>query len=65
MWIWVALAEQDRPQALEQLRATVEQTQLRQECFVRGFVKENAWHDPVLEQAEFRTLQMDLTGLEA
>ena len=40
----------------DEMRATVEEPELRQEVFVRGFLKENAWHDPVLEQPEFKRI---------
>jgi adenylate cyclase len=65
VWAWASLAEGDQARALGCLRSTVEKPELRQEVFVRGFVKENAWHDPVLEQPEFLQLRdwMDLTGL--
>jgi hypothetical protein len=43
----------------------VEKTELRQEVYQRGFLKKNAWRDPILEQPEFVKLRnrMDLTGL--
>ena len=65
VWAWAALAEGNTSEAIERLHDTVDKPELRQEVYVRGFVKENAWHDPVLEQPEFRALldQMDLTGL--
>lgn len=65
VWAWAALAEGDRSGALAWLRSAVEKPELRQEVFVRGFVKENAWHDPDLEGPEFVALRdrMDLTGL--
>ena len=66
VWAWASLAEGDQAAALDWLRSTVDKPELRQEVFVRGFVKENAWHDPVFEQPEFSALRnrMDLTGLD-
>ena len=58
--VWRYLATQDSDEALQWLRKAVEEPEYRQEIFVRGFVKENMWSDPVLEQSDFAKLRAQL-----
>lgn len=62
--VWAALANGDRDEALACLRRAVEQPEYRQEVFVRGFIEENTWSDPVLDEPEFAALRgrLELTG---
>ena len=53
VWVWGHLALGERAQALRLLKQTVEQTQYRQEIFVRTFIKQNSWSDPVLDEQGF------------
>jgi tetratricopeptide (TPR) repeat protein len=53
VWVWGHLALGEKAQALRLLNETVEQTQFRQEIFVRTFIKQNSWSDPVLEEPGF------------
>ncbi len=55
--VWANLAIGDHGQALQWLKQSVEKPEYRQEVFVRTFIKENAWSDPVLDQPEFVALR--------
>jgi tetratricopeptide (TPR) repeat protein len=60
VWVWGHLALGQPAQALRQLKETVEQTQFRQEIFVRTFIRQNSWSDPVLEEPDFVDARMGL-----
>jgi tetratricopeptide (TPR) repeat protein len=60
LWVWGYRVKGDRAAALEVLRKSVEQPQYRQEIFLHTFLKQNAWHDPVLEEPEFAELRSRL-----
>jgi tetratricopeptide (TPR) repeat protein len=60
IWVWGYRCKGDRAAALEALRKSVEQPQYRQEIFHHTFVKQNNWHDPVLEEPEFAALRSRL-----
>jgi hypothetical protein len=60
VWVWREIAAGDSSQALQYLRTCVEKPEFRQEMFVRGFIKQNFWADPVLDQPEFATLRNQL-----
>jgi len=53
VWVWRHLATGDPRQALQWLTKAVERPEYRQEVFVRGFIKQNSWVDPILDQPEF------------
>jgi TolB-like protein/Flp pilus assembly protein TadD len=60
LWVWVYRIKGDRAGALKALRKAVEQPQYRQEIFLRTFLKQNTWHDPVLEELAFAELRSRL-----
>lgn len=60
LWIWGCRCKGDQAGALEALRKAVEQPQYRQEIFLRTFMKQNNWHDPVLEEPDFAELRSRL-----
>lgn len=53
IWVWGHLALGESAQALRLLNQAIENPQYRQEIFVRTFIKQNSWSDPVLEGPEF------------
>lgn len=57
IWVWGYRCKGDRNGALDALRRSVEQPQYRQEIFHHTFVKQNNWHDPVLDEPEFAELR--------
>ena len=61
LWFWIGRIKGDRAGALKALRKAVEQPEYRQEIFLRTFLKQNNWHDPVLEEPEFAELRSRLT----
>lgn len=60
LWVWVNRVKGDRAGALNALREAIEQPQYRQEIFLRTFLKQNLWHDPVLDEPEFAELRSRL-----
>jgi tetratricopeptide (TPR) repeat protein len=64
VWTLNLLAKQEQGRALDRLKEAVERPESRHEIYVRGFIEENVWFDPVLEQPEFVSLRerLDLTG---
>ncbi|MGD8808685.1 MAG: hypothetical protein PVG24_03715, partial [Gammaproteobacteria bacterium] len=60
LWVWINRIKGDRAGALEALRKAVEEPQYRQEIFLRTFLKQNNWHDPMLEEPEFVELRKRL-----
>lgn len=60
LWVWVYRIKGDRAGALNALRKAVEQPQYRQEIFLRTFLRQNTWHDPVLDEPEFAELRSRL-----
>ncbi|MGD8340076.1 MAG: hypothetical protein PVH89_04805 [Gammaproteobacteria bacterium] len=59
-WVMGHLAQGDRAAALEALTDAVEQSESRQEVFVREFVRRNAWFDAVLDEPEFAAMRARL-----
>lgn len=57
IWVWGCRVKGDRAGALEVLRKSVEQPQYRQEIFLHTFLKQNIWHDPVLDEPEFAAIR--------
>ncbi|MDX1405101.1 MAG: hypothetical protein R3192_11210 [Woeseiaceae bacterium] len=57
LWVWGYRIKGDRAAALEALRKAIEQPQYRQEIFLHTFLKQNNWHDPVLDESEFVKLR--------
>lgn len=57
LWVWGYRIKGDRAGALDALRQSIEQPQYRQEIFLHTFLKQNNWHDPVLEEPEFADLR--------
>ncbi len=53
IWVWGHLALGEPVEALRVLNQAIETPQHRQEIFVRTFIKQNSWADPVLEQPAF------------
>jgi tetratricopeptide (TPR) repeat protein len=53
IWVWGHLALGEPARALQLLSQAVENPQHRQEIFVRTFIKQNSWSDPVLEEPDF------------
>ena len=53
VWVWGHLAQGEQERALRLLNETLATPQYRQEIFVRTFIKQNTWLDPVLEEPEF------------
>ena len=60
VWVWGNLALGKPAQALRLLNETLEKPQYRQEIFVRTFIKQNSWLDPVLEEPEFAAARRQL-----
>jgi tetratricopeptide (TPR) repeat protein len=60
LWVWGCLIKGDRAGSLKALRTAVEEPQFRQEIFLRTFIKQNAWKDPVLDEPEFAELRSRL-----
>jgi tetratricopeptide (TPR) repeat protein len=60
LWVWINRIKGDRAGALEALRKAVEWPEYRQEIFLRTFLKQNTWHDPVLDEPEFAELRSRL-----
>ena len=60
IWVWGHLALGEPARALRLLRQALENPQHRQEIFVRTFVKQNAWSDPVLEEPGFAAARDEL-----
>jgi hypothetical protein len=60
VWVWGHLALRQPTHALRLLNETVQSPEDRQEIFVRTFIKQNSWSDPVLEEPEFVTARKGL-----
>ena len=61
LWVWIYRIKGDRANALEALRRAADEPQYRQEIFLRTFLKQNNWHDPVLDEPEFAELRSRLS----
>ena len=60
IWVWGHLALGEPAQALRLLEQALENPQHRQEVFVRTFIKQNSWSDPVLEEPGFAAARDEL-----
>lgn len=64
VWVWADLAVGENVRAAESLRKALTKPELRQEPFVRNFIRENAWRDPALDEPEFVELREQLRFVE-